>query len=52
MPRISLKFSLGAIIILEIIVTLCLLRVYNRFVADPENYYHQILEKNSAALND
>ncbi len=52
MPRISLKFGLGAVIILEIIVTLCLLRIYNRFVANPENYYRQILEKNATTLND
>ena len=40
-----IKLGLLAVIILEIGVLLFMLRVYDKFVSAPENYYQNILVK-------
>lgn len=38
-----LKFGFLTVIVLEIGVIFCLLRIHDRFVSDPGNYYENIL---------
>ncbi len=48
MLKINLKLGFLAVIILEIAFTFYLLRIYHHFVSNPENYYRQILQKNTS----
>lgn len=41
--RTKFKWGLAAVIILQIISVFYLLRIYNNFVSNPENYYKNVL---------
>ncbi len=43
MGKFPVKLGLVAVIAVEIIFVFYLLRVYDKFVSDPDNYYKNIL---------
>ncbi len=46
--RTKFKWGLVAVIILQIISVFYLLRIYNNFVSNPENYYKNVLFSSAA----